>query len=91
MMGTQHTHASVGSAKAPPGANASVVVWSDAPLFTEPERAALAWTEAVSHPEAREPIRSAARHGRLTLVYRSHDTEQYLSARRGKKRMIHHA
>src|SRR5689334_3014596 len=33
------------------------------------------FAELDSHPEAYEPIRSAARHGRVTLVYSSHDTE----------------
>ena len=43
-------------------------------------------------------IRSAARHGLVTLVYSSHDTEhnnavalkEYLSARTGKKRKLNH-
>jgi uncharacterized protein YeaO (DUF488 family) len=52
-----------------------------------------------SHPEACAPIRSAARHGRVTLVYSSHDTQhnnaaalkEYLSTRKGKKRKVNHA
>ena len=31
--------------------------------------------ELASHPEAWRPIVSAARHGRVTLVYSSHDTQ----------------
>lgn len=50
--------------------------------------------ELDNHSEAWEPILSAARHGRVTLVYSSHDTEhnnavalkEYLSARTGRKR-----
>ena len=46
------------------------------------------FAELDRHPEACEPIRSAARHGRVTLIYSSHDTEhnnavalhEYLSA-----------
>ena len=57
------------------------------------------FAELDSHPEACEPIRSAARHGLVTLVYSSHDTEhnnavalkKYLNARRGKKRTLNHA
>jgi uncharacterized protein YeaO (DUF488 family) len=57
------------------------------------------FAELDSHPEACAPIRSAARHGRVTLVYSSHDTEhnnavalkEYLSARTGKKRKLNHA
>ena len=57
------------------------------------------FAELDSHPEACEPIRNAARHGRVTLIYSSHDTEhnnavalkEYLSARTGKKRTINHA
>ena len=56
------------------------------------------WIELDSHPEACEQIRSAARHGLVTLVYSSHDTEhnnavalkEYLSARTGKKRKLNH-
>jgi uncharacterized protein YeaO (DUF488 family) len=56
------------------------------------------FAELDSHPEACEPIRSAARHGLVTLVYSSHDTEhnnavalkEYLSARTGKKRKLNH-
>jgi uncharacterized protein YeaO (DUF488 family) len=54
--------------------------------------------ELDSHPEACEQIRSASRHGLVTLVYSSHDTEhnnavalkEYLSARTGKKRKLNH-
>jgi uncharacterized protein YeaO (DUF488 family) len=57
------------------------------------------FAELDSHFEACAPIRSAARHGRVTLVYSSHDTEhnnavalkEYLSARKGKKRKVNHA
>ena len=57
------------------------------------------FAELDSHPEACEPTRSAARHGLVTLVYSSHDTEhnnavalkEYLNARRGKKRTLNHA
>ena len=57
------------------------------------------FAELDSHPEACAPIRSAARHGRVTLVYSSHDAEhnnaaalkEYLSARKGKKRKVNHA
>ena len=57
------------------------------------------FAELDSHPEACEPIRSAARHGRVTLIYSSHDAEhnnavalkEYLSARKGKKRKVNHA
>ena len=57
------------------------------------------FAELDSHPEACAPIRRAARHGRVTLVYSSHDTElnnaaalkEYLSARKGKKRKVNHA
>ena len=56
------------------------------------------FAELDRHPEACEPIRSAARHGRVTLIYSSHDAEhnnavalkEYLSARMGK-RTINHA
>ncbi len=57
------------------------------------------FAELDSHSEAYAPIRTAARHGRVTLVYSSHDTEhnnavaleEYLSARKGKKRRVNHA
>ena len=57
------------------------------------------FAELDSHLEASAPIRSAARHGRVTLLYSSHDTEhnnavalkEYLSARKGKKRKVNHA
>ena len=57
------------------------------------------FAELDSHPEACEPIRAAARHGRATLVYSSHDAEhnnavalkEYLNAQMGKKRKISHA
>jgi uncharacterized protein YeaO (DUF488 family) len=56
------------------------------------------FAELDSHPEVFEPIRRAARHGRVTLVYSSHDTEhnnaialkEYLDARSGRKRRINH-
>ena len=55
--------------------------------------------ELASQPEAWEPIRSAARHGRVTLVYSSHDTEhnnavalkEYLQAHMGQKKGTSHA
>jgi len=55
--------------------------------------------ELDSHPEAWEPIRTAARHGRVTLVYSSHDTEhnnavalkEYLQAHMGQKKGTSHA
>ena len=55
--------------------------------------------ELDNHPDACALIRSAARHGRVTLVYSSHDTEhnnavalkEYLGARKGKKRKVNHA
>lgn len=51
------------------------------------------------HPEECDQIRKAARHGRVTLLYSSHDTEhnnavalqKYLSARTGKKGRTTHA
>jgi uncharacterized protein YeaO (DUF488 family) len=51
------------------------------------------------HREACDPIRAAARHGRVTLLYSSHDTEhnnavalkEYLDAETGKKRKFNHA
>lgn len=57
------------------------------------------FSELDSHPEACAPIRTSERHGRVTLVYSSHDTEhnnavalkEYLSARTGKKRKLNHA
>jgi uncharacterized protein YeaO (DUF488 family) len=57
------------------------------------------FAELDSHPEAWEPIRSAARHGRVTLVYSSHDTEhnnavalkEYLQAHLGQKKGTSHA
>lgn len=57
------------------------------------------FSELDSHPEACAQIRSAARHGRVTLVYSSHDAEhnnaaalkEYLIARKGKKRKVNHA
>jgi uncharacterized protein YeaO (DUF488 family) len=57
------------------------------------------FAELDSHPEACAPIRSAARHGRVTLVYSSQDAEhnnaaalkEYLIARKGKKRKVNHA
>ena len=52
------------------------------------------FAELDSHPEAWEPIPTAARHGRVTLVYSSHDTEhnnavalkEYLQAHLGQKK-----
>ena len=82
-------------------------MWRPAPHFArwfshDPQK----WTEFQkrysaeldSHPEACEQIRSAARHGLVTLLYSSHDTEhnnavalkEYLSARTGKKRKLNH-
>ena len=57
------------------------------------------FAELDSRPGACEPIRIAARHGPVTLVYSSHDTEhnnavalkKYLNAVRGKKRTLNHA
>ena len=57
------------------------------------------FAELDRHPEACEPIRRAARHGRVTLIYSSHDAEhnnavalkEYLGARMGKERTINHA
>ncbi|MCL5743829.1 MAG: DUF488 domain-containing protein [Acidobacteria bacterium] len=57
------------------------------------------FAELDRHLEACEPIRSAARHGRVTLVYSSHDEEhnnaaalkEYLSVRKGNKRKVNHA
>ena len=53
------------------------------------ERVSPCFRELDSRPEAWQPIVSAARHGRVTLVYSSHDTEhnnavalqQYLQAK----------
>jgi len=55
--------------------------------------------ELDSNPQAWEPIRSAARHGRVTLIYSSHDTEhnnavalkEYLEAHMGQKKGTSHA
>ena len=49
--------------------------------------------ELKAHPEAWEPLVAAARHGRVTLVYSSHDTEhnnavalkEFLEQKLGKK------
>jgi len=57
------------------------------------------FAELDRHAEACEPILRAARHGRVTLIYSSHDEEhnnaaalkEYLSARMGKKRTTNHA
>lgn len=51
------------------------------------------FAELDKHPEAWEPVRNAARRGRVTLVYSSHDTEHnnavalqaYLRDRMGQK------
>jgi uncharacterized protein YeaO (DUF488 family) len=56
------------------------------------------FAELDSHPEACEQIHSAARRGRVTLVYSAHDTEhnnavalrEYLTARMGQKRRLSH-
>lgn len=55
--------------------------------------------ELDRHSEAWEPIRNAARHGAVTLVYSAHDTEhnnavalkEYLRAHTGQKRSTSHA
>jgi uncharacterized protein YeaO (DUF488 family) len=55
------------------------------------------FAELDSHPEACGPIRSAARHGRVTLLYSSHDTEhnnavalkKYLNAHTGRRTLGH--
>ncbi len=52
------------------------------------------FAELDAHPEACEPIRAAARQGRVTLVYSAHDTEhnnavalkEYLEAYTGLKK-----
>ena len=57
------------------------------------------FTELDIHPEAWERIRSAARHGRVTLVYSAHDTEhnnavalkEYLQAHVEQKKRTSHA
>ena len=57
------------------------------------------FAELDSHPKACEQIRSAARHGRVTLVYSAHDTEhnnavalkEYVNARMVQKRRLKHA
>jgi uncharacterized protein YeaO (DUF488 family) len=57
------------------------------------------FAELDSHPEVWEPIRSAARHDRVTLVYSAHDTEhnnavalkEYLQAHMGRKKETSHA
>lgn len=56
------------------------------------------FAELDSHPDAWEQIRSAGRHGRVTLIYSSHDTEhnnavalkQYLESHAGQKRGASH-
>ncbi len=55
--------------------------------------------ELDRNPEVWEPIRSAARHGRVTLVYSTHDTEhnnavalkEYMQAHLGQKKGTSHA
>ena len=55
--------------------------------------------ELDRNPEVWEPIRSAARHGRVTLVYSAHDTEhnnavalkEYMQAHLGQKKGTSHA
>ena len=57
------------------------------------------FAELDQHPEAWEPIRSAARRGRVTLIYSSHDTEhnnavalqEYLQSHKGHKKGASHA
>ena len=57
------------------------------------------FAELDSHPEAWEPIRSAGRRGRVTLVFSARDTEhnnaialkEYLEARMSRKRGASHA
>ena len=57
------------------------------------------FSELDSDPEACAPIRTSERHGRVTLVDSSHDTEhnnavalkEHLSARTGKRRKLNHA
>lgn len=57
------------------------------------------FAELNSHPEAWEQIRTAARHGRVTLVYSAQDTEhnnavalkEYLDAHMSRKQGTSHA
>ena len=57
------------------------------------------FAELDQHPEAWEPIRSAARRGRVTLIYSSHDTEhnnavalqEYLQSHKGHNKGASHA
>jgi uncharacterized protein YeaO (DUF488 family) len=57
------------------------------------------FAELDIHPEAWEPIRVAARHGRVTLIYSAHDAEhnnavalkEYLEARMGRPKRTSHA
>jgi uncharacterized protein YeaO (DUF488 family) len=52
------------------------------------------FSELANHPETLEPIRDAAGHGRVTLLYSAHDTEhnnavalkEYLETHTGRKR-----
>ena len=55
--------------------SAALRLWfaHDLKKWTKPQQRYFA--ELDSQPEACEQIRSAARHGRVTLVYSSHDTE----------------
>lgn len=56
------------------------------------------FAELDSHPDAWEQIRAAGRHGRVTLIYSSHDTEhnnavalkEYLEAHAGQKKGASH-
>ncbi len=57
------------------------------------------FAELHSHPEALHEIRTAARHGRVTLIYSAHDTEHnnavalkdYLTAHRSGGKSASHA
>src|SRR5215472_6984530 len=57
------------------------------------------FAELDKHSEAWEPIRAAARRGRVTLIYSSHDTghnnavalQEYLRSRTGQKKGASHA
>lgn len=57
------------------------------------------FAELDTSPEAWEPIRAAARHGRVTLIYSAHDTEhnnavalkEYVEAHMSRKKRESHA
>ncbi|HLI85282.1 MAG TPA: DUF488 domain-containing protein [Bryobacteraceae bacterium] len=57
------------------------------------------FAELDRHPESWEPVRNAARHGRVTLVYSARDTEhnnavalkEYIEAHTGQRRGSSHA